>query len=182
MTGAALAPRRLPTCVPSATPHRASSVWIHGGFVPGSHRDRAGRDQGTDPGDPVALSCPRDRGRLRRQRPAPACRDNLGPRTRTAMFHTYSCRWLTSRDRRFEEVGTWAGMVGCPPSASPGIDLGHPDQGGLAAKKLCRRSASACRFIGDGSPRGDVECAYRCAVGHREGSGGGRGHSSSERR
>jgi hypothetical protein len=31
------------------------------------------------------------------------------------MFDTYRCRWLTSRDRRFEEVGTWAGMVGCPP-------------------------------------------------------------------
>jgi ectoine hydroxylase len=37
-------------------------------------------------------------------------RDNLGTRTRRAMFMAYSYRWLTSRDVPLEDVPAWAGL------------------------------------------------------------------------
>jgi ectoine hydroxylase len=37
-------------------------------------------------------------------------RDNLGTRTRRAMFWAYSYRWLTSRDTPLEDVPEWAGL------------------------------------------------------------------------
>jgi ectoine hydroxylase len=38
-------------------------------------------------------------------------RDNLGTRTRRAMFMAYSYRWLTSRDTPFERVPGWADLA-----------------------------------------------------------------------
>ncbi|MGH9090106.1 MAG: phytanoyl-CoA dioxygenase family protein [Acidimicrobiales bacterium] len=37
-------------------------------------------------------------------------RDNLGTRTRRAIFMAYSYRWLTSRDVAFEDVPAWVGV------------------------------------------------------------------------
>jgi hypothetical protein len=78
--------------------------------VPGSHLDTASRypDQEQPAGVPVlgpAGTVVVFDARLWHRR-----RDNLGVRTRRALFLAYSYRWLTSRDIPFEDGPGWAAL------------------------------------------------------------------------
>ncbi len=78
--------------------------------VPGSHLDTASRypDEEQPAGTPIlgpAGSVAAFDARLWHRR-----RDNLGTRTRRAVFMAYSFRWLTTRDLPFKDVPWWVGL------------------------------------------------------------------------
>lgn len=78
--------------------------------VPRSHLDTSSRYPTEEQPDGVSILGPAGTvvafdARLWHRR-----RDNLGTRTRRAMFWGYSYRWLTSRDTRFDDVPEWAAL------------------------------------------------------------------------
>jgi ectoine hydroxylase len=79
--------------------------------VPGSHLDTASRYPTEDQPDGVPILGPAGTVAVFDARLWHRRRDNLGTRTRRAMFMAYSYRWLTSRDVPFEAVPEWAALA-----------------------------------------------------------------------
>jgi ectoine hydroxylase-related dioxygenase (phytanoyl-CoA dioxygenase family) len=76
--------------------------------VPGSHLDTSSRYPDQDQPDGVPITGPAGTMATFDARVWHRRRDNLGSRTRRAMFLAYSYRWLTSRDIPFADVPAWA--------------------------------------------------------------------------
>jgi ectoine hydroxylase len=79
--------------------------------LPGSHLDTKPRQPAQQQPDGVPILGPAGTVAVFDARLWHRRRDNLGPRTRRAMFMAYSYRWLTSRDVPFEDVPEWAGLT-----------------------------------------------------------------------
>jgi ectoine hydroxylase len=79
--------------------------------VPGSHLDTASRYPTEDQPAGVPILGPAGTVAVFDARLWHRRRDNLGTRTRRAMFMAYSYRWLTSRDVPFEAVPEWAALA-----------------------------------------------------------------------
>jgi ectoine hydroxylase len=78
--------------------------------VPRGHLDTASRYLTEEQPDGVSILGPAGTVAVFDARLWHRRRDNLGTRTRRAMFLAYSYRWLTSRDIPFENVPEWAGL------------------------------------------------------------------------
>lgn len=78
--------------------------------VPSSHLDSAPRYPTEEQPDGMAILGPAGTVAVFDARVWHRRRDNLGTRTRRAMFMAYSYRWLTSRDVAFEDMPAWAGL------------------------------------------------------------------------
>lgn len=78
--------------------------------VPSSHLDSAPRHPTEEQPDAMAILGPAGTVALFDARVWHRRRDNLGTRTRRAMFMAYSYRWLTSRDLAFEDLPAWRGL------------------------------------------------------------------------
>jgi hypothetical protein len=78
--------------------------------VPRSHLDRASRYPTEEQPYGVPILGPAGTVAVFDARLWHRRRDNLGNRTRRAMFMAYSYRWLTSRDTPFENVPEWADL------------------------------------------------------------------------
>ncbi|HEY8583400.1 MAG TPA: phytanoyl-CoA dioxygenase family protein, partial [Capillimicrobium sp.] len=78
--------------------------------VPRIHLDEAPRHPADEQPDGVPILGPEGTVAVFDARLWHRRRDNLGTRTRRAMFMAYSFRWMTSRDVPFEDVPAWAGQ------------------------------------------------------------------------
>jgi ectoine hydroxylase len=82
--------------------------------VPGSHLDTASRYPTDEQAAGVPILGPAGTVFVFDARVWHRRRDNLGTRTRRAMFMAYSYRWLTSRDIPLDQVPAWANLPPIP--------------------------------------------------------------------